>query len=180
MSQIGLKFEVISSNLKEDVTGRSPSEIVMELAEKKAEDVFEKLSEAERYDVMVIGADTVVAFENQIMGKPQNSRMAAEMLVRLQGKTHQVYTGVSLLGQNEGTPFQTVFFEKTDVTLYPMDNAEILEYINTGEAMDKAGAYGIQGRYAAFVKEIQGDYNNVVGLPLGRLYHEIKKISGRV
>ncbi len=180
MSQIGLKFEVISSNLKEDVTGRSPSEIVMELAEKKAEDVFEKLSEAERYDVMVIGADTVVAFENQIMGKPQNSRMDAEMRVRLQGKTHQVYTGVSLLGQNEGTPFQTVFFEKTDVTLYPMDNAEILEYINTGEAMDKAGAYGIQGRYAAFVKEIQGDYNNVVGLPLGRLYHEIKKISGRV
>ena len=93
------------------------------------------------------------------------------MLTMLQGQTHSVYTGVTLLEEGR----QTTFAEETKVTMYPMTEEEIRWYVDTKEPMDKAGAYGIQGLCARFVKEIQGDYNNVVGLPVGRIYQELKK-----
>lgn len=177
LRQIGLEFEVISSNIEEKSKSLIPSQMVMELSEGKAMDIYEKLSEETKTSVWVVGADTIVAFEDQIMGKPENRKCAVEMLSRLQGNTHQVYTGVTLIGKSEkeNKPFKVSFYEKTDVTMYPMSREEIAAYVDTGEPMDKAGAYGIQGRCAAFIKEIRGDYNNVVGLPVGRLYQEMKK-----
>ena len=105
-----------------------------------------------------------------------------EMLLALQGNTHQVYTGVAMIWQEPGNggndnTRQIIFAEETAVTLYPMSHEEITGYIATGEPMDKAGAYGIQGKCAAWVKKISGDYSNVVGLPVGRLYQELKKIG---
>lgn len=121
-------------------------------------------------ELLVIGADTVVCCEEKILGKPHSREAAAEMLTALQGRSHEVYTGVTLYSQSEAV----TFFECTQVEFYPMTEAEISDYIDSKEPMDKAGAYGIQGLGARFVKGIRGDYNNVVGLPVGRLYQELK------
>ena len=121
-------------------------------------------------ELLVIGADTVVCCEGKILGKPHSREAAAEMLTALQGRSHEVYTGVTLYSQSEAV----TFFECTQVEFYPMTEAEISDYIDSKEPMDKAGAYGIQGLGARFVKGIRGDYNNVVGLPIGRLYQELK------
>ena len=118
----------------------------------------------------MIGADTVVCCGGKILGKPHDREAAVEMLTALQGRSHEVYTGVTLYHQR-GT---VTFFECTQVEFYPMTEAEISDYIDSKEPMDKAGAYGIQGLGARFVKGIRGDYNNVVGLPIGRLYQELK------
>lgn len=179
LSQIGLEFEVMPGNMEEITKSQIPSQMVMELSEGKAMDIFEKLPKEEQVSSIVIGADTIVAFEDQVMGKPENRSRAVEMLSCLQGNTHQVYTGVTLVGRKETGKelFKVSFFERTDVTMYPMSREEIEIYVDTGEPMDKAGAYGIQGRCAAFIKEIRGDYNNVVGLPIGRLYQEMKNLN---
>lgn len=177
LEQLGVEFEIIPSQVEEKMKSMEPSRMVMELSEIKAEDIYNRLSQEEKELSTVIGADTVVAFEDQVMGKPQSSSEAIEMLSRLQNNTHQIYTGVTLIFRKGPgkVPSKISFFEKTDVTMYPISSDEIAAYVNTGEPMDKAGAYGIQGRGAAFIKEIHGDYNNVVGLPIGRLYQEMKR-----
>ncbi len=177
LEQLGVEFEIIPSQAEEKMKSMEPSRMVMELSEIKAEDIYNRLSQEEKELSTVIGADTVVAFEDQVMGKPQSNSEAIEMLSRLQNNTHQVYTGVTLIFRKGPgkVPSKISFFEKTDVTMYPISSDEIAAYVNTGEPMDKAGAYGIQGRGAAFIKEIHGDYNNVVGLPIGRLYQEMKR-----
>lgn len=177
LQQLGLEFEIRPSEAQEKTKSKEPSQIVIELSEIKAQDIYERLSEEERASYMVIGADTVVALNDRIMGKPKDYKEAVQMLLNLQGNTHQVYTGVTLLlrkGPGK-VPSKISFYEKTDVTMYPVNREEIEVYVSTGEPMDKAGAYGIQGRGAAFIKEIHGDYNNVVGLPIGRLYQEMKR-----
>lgn len=181
LEQIGMAFEVIPSDIEEKTLSRVPCEMVMELSKMKAGDIFAKLSPEKRSSVIVAGADTVVAFKERIMGKPADRKEAEEMLFLLQGQTHQVYTGVTLIWQKEKEeePSTLSFYEKTEVTMYPMSRQEISGYVDSGEPMDKAGAYGIQGKCAAFIKEIRGDYYNVVGLPIGRLYQEIKKISDK-
>ena len=171
ITQIGMDFKVIPSGLGEEPQSRQPEVVVMELSEGKAGDVFESLPEKEKENSLVIGADTIVAFKGRIMGKPDSRENAQEILSCLQGGIHQVYTGVTLIWQGG----KRSFYEKTDVVMYPMSMEEIKEYVDTGEPMDKAGAYGIQGQGAAYIKEIRGDYNNVVGLPIGRLYQEMKK-----
>lgn len=128
----------------------------------------------EKQDILVIGADTVVANEGQILGKPKDEEDAKRMLSSLAGHTHSVYTGVTCVFISaDGRCGEHSFYEKTDVTMYQMSDEEIQRYVASGEPMDKAGAYAIQGRCAIFVKEIQGDYNNVVGLPIARLYQEL-------
>lgn len=181
LAQIGMDFEIIPSNIEEKTTSHVPFEMVMELSEMKAIDTFRKLSEEKRNSAIVVGADTVVALENQIMGKPGSRKAAENMLSLLQGETHQVYTGVTLIWQKEKEkqPSKISFYEKTEVSMYPMSMQEISGYVDTGEPMDKAGAYGIQGKCAAFIKGICGDYYNVVGLPISRLYQEIKKINDK-
>ena len=159
--------------------GPAPWEIVEALSAQKAGEVFCGLSEEKRESSIVVGADTVVALEDEVMGKPGSRKEAGAMLSRLQGSSHQVYTGVTLIkGEGRNKPPRTVtFHERTKVVMYPMSEAEINAYVDTGEPMDKAGAYGIQGKCAAFIREIHGDYNNVVGLPTGRLYQELKKLQ---
>jgi len=176
LTRIVPEFEVRKSDAEEKIKTADPDEMVKELSYLKAADIFNRLSEEEKEKTLVIGADTVVALDGVIMGKPADKEDAVKMLSLLQGKTHQVYTGVSLIFQNTSGQKEKSFFEKTDVTFFPMSIGEICSYVETGEPMDKAGAYGIQGRFAAYVEGISGDYYNVVGLPVGRLYQEMKKI----
>lgn len=125
----------------------------------------------------MIGADTVVVSEGRIMGKPKNGEEARRMLRQLQGSTHSVFTGTALICTGEIQDETEVFARETKVSMYPMTEEEIAWYISTGEPMDKAGAYGIQGICARFIEKIEGDYNNVVGLPVGEIYQRIKMKS---
>ncbi len=175
LTQIGLKFEVIPSTVEEVITSANPVEVVQELAQQKARDVAEVAGrEMAKDSLLVIGADTIVVYEGKILGKPEDKEDAVRMITMLQGKEHSVYTGVALLSGEQ----EIVFAEETRVQMCPMTPEEILWYVNTGEPMDKAGAYGIQGLCARFIRQIQGDYNNVVGLPVGRIYQELKKEEG--
>ena len=170
LAKAGISFTVIPAAGEEKRT----SEAVQQLARDKAEWVAQSLAECEE-GTLVIGSDTIVVFENRILGKPKDRRDAAETLEKLQGNTHQVYTGVTVLERKAGKWVEHTFFESTDVTFYPVSREEIQDYIATGEPMDKAGSYGIQGLFGIYVKGICGDYNNVVGLPVARLFHEMKK-----
>ena len=194
LSQIGLEFTVMPSTKEENAKTTEAGALVQELSRQKAVDIWEQLSGGQgqnpdadqeqiseetqepnlngkrQPELLVIGADTVVCCEGKILGKPHDREAAVEMLTALQGRSHEVYTGVTLYHQSE----TVTFFECTQVEFYPMTEVEISEYIDSKEPMDKAGAYGIQGLGARFVKGIRGDYNNVVGLPVGRLYQELK------
>ncbi len=175
LEQIHIPFEVLVSDVEEQITTTVPRLLVQELSRQKAQVVFSTLLKnqgAEAGDVLVIGADTVVACDGQILGKPKSEAQAEEMLSLLQGRTHQVYTGVTLLYREKSHSF----YEETAVSFYPMSREEIAAYVNTKDPMDKAGAYGIQGLCARYISGIEGDYNNVVGLPVGRLYQELKTI----
>lgn len=159
-------FTVASADADETLPHpMSPSDAVMYLSEIKARPLADGKN-------TVIGADTVVALEGSILGKPKDKDDAFRMLRSLSGKTHSVYTGVTIIkGEKADT-----FFEKTDVEFYDLSDEEIADYISTGEPMDKAGAYGIQGYGALLVKKISGDFFNVVGLPVGKLNCELKKM----
>ena len=173
LKQIGLSFEVCPSRTEEKTTEKDPRALVLLLSEQKAREVSDRLRKDRHEDslpLLVIGADTVVACDGMILGKPKDAEQAEKMLCLLQGRSHQVYTGVTVL-YDEKQSFS--FCETTKVTFYPMDREEIKAYVATGEPMDKAGAYGIQGKCAAFIRSIEGDYHNVVGLPVGRLYQQL-------
>ena len=172
LEQIGVKFNILPATGEEVITKELPGEVVMELAKQKAEEVAKTAGA----DALVLGADTVVAYEGKILGKPKDEADALRMLTMLSGKEHEVYTGVALIDNRDQS--MENFFERTKVTMYPVSEEEIRDYIAGGEPMDKAGAYyGIQGLGAVFVESIHGDYNNVVGLPIGRIYQEIKRKS---
>lgn len=185
MAQAGFAFEVLVSEADETIETETPGEMVEVLSERKAAAVAEEIKKqgfAEE-SVLLVGADTMVAIDGKKLGKPKDEKGAEEMLEELSGRTHQVYTGVTLIRLKKaenGSILQEsrTFSEGTDVSFYPLTKEEIRSYIATGDPMDKAGAYGIQGKAAVFVKEIKGDYNNVVGLPIARLYQELKNWSG--
>ena len=174
LERAGVKFEVIPASGDENRTSDDPKEAVAQLARDKAVSVKATVEDAEEGTV-IIGSDTVVLFQNMILGKPHDQEDAADTLKKLQGNTHQVYTGVSVLEKKNGQWQEHAFYESTDVTFYPVSDEEIREYVATGEPMDKAGSYGIQGFFGIYVKGINGDYNNVVGLPAARLFYEMKK-----
>lgn len=176
LEQIGIIYEVMPSGADEDTKEELPEDMVCELSLRKASDIHARLEEQGEDGYTVVGADTVVSFRGMVMGKPKDEEDARRMLAVLQGNVHQVYTGVTLCIKEQGEPvrFRT-FYEKTDVTMYPMSEEEIKDYVATGEPMDKAGAYAVQGRCAAYIQGICGDYNNVVGLPVGRLWQELKQ-----
>lgn len=186
LEQIGLTFEVCPARGEEIITSREPSEVVRELSGQKAGEVASMISQygemhrelVTPQDILVIGADTVVAAEQEILGKPKDEEDAFRMLSMLSGKTHSVYTGVTfVLIDASGKAGEHTFYEKTDVTMKPLTELEIKRYIATGEPMDKAGAYGIQGRCAIYIEKINGDYNNVVGLPVARIYKELQNLG---
>jgi septum formation protein len=159
--------------VEEHVSASEPWRVVEELSGQKAEAVLEGMPGED--GVLVIGADTVVAADGSILGKPKGAEDAARMLRMLSGREHTVYTGVTLLLQKgERETIKKSFHEATKVIFYPMTEEEIEAYVATKDPLDKAGAYGIQGLCARYIRGIEGDYNNVVGLPVGRLYQEIK------
>ena len=158
LEQAGIAFEIQIGNAQECITKEEPGEIVEELSLAKAQKVAEEVTG----DAVIIGADTIVAKDREILGKPKDAADAHRMLALLQGTKHQVVRA---------------FHERTDVFMSPMCDDEIEAYIATGEPFDKAGSYGIQGRAGIFVEKIEGDYYNVVGLPVSRLYHELKRLE---
>ena len=178
LKKTGIDFDVFPSSIEEKITKTAPAEVVMELAAQKACDVFHRLSSESNSSepLTVIGADTVVVYQEEILGKPEDETEALDMLSMLADRTHQVYTGVSLIQKKNGEKKTKTFFVQTDVTLYPIDKEDLHRYVESKDPMDKAGAYGIQGNFAIHVKEIKGDYNNVVGLPIGRVYQELKSL----
>ena len=186
LEQIGISFEICPAKGEERITKSVPHEVVEELASQKAIEVASMVRTYEEThqelvtpsDLMVIGADTIVSCGGQILGKPKDERDACHMLKLLSGGTHQVYTGVSIvLLYASGKAGQVTFHEKTDVTMRAMSEEEIRRYVATGEPMDKAGAYAIQGLAAMFVIGLDGDYYNVMGLPVCPLAMILRKFG---
>lgn len=166
LGKTGIDFEVQVSDCDENIDENRPDELVMKLSELKARDVASK-----NPDAIIIGSDTVVAHKGQIMGKPADRAEAISMIKSFAGDIHQVYTGVTIIIPNEKT---YTFNVCTDVHVLQMTDEEIERYVDTGEPMDKAGAYAIQGLFAPFISKIDGDYYNVVGLPISSVYAILK------
>ena len=173
LTQIGIPFRICLSKKEEESSQKKPGDIVKELSYTKAKDVFDQGNQ----DAVVIGADTIVVYDEQVLGKPKDEEDAYKMIKMLQGKTHQVYTGVSVIWRQDNSIQVSSFYAVTDVELYGMSEEEIRAYIATNEPYDKAGGYAIQGYFARYVKQIQGDYNYVVGLPVGELYQILNSLN---
>lgn len=168
---LGVDFKVIISNKEEILTSSDPETVVKELSMRKAEDVAEGVAGS----AIILGADTVVAYQGQILGKPKDREDAIRMISSFAGDEHSVYTGVCMIRKEaDGSVKKISFAEKTHVTVYPMTHQEIERYVDTGEPMDKAGAYAIQGLFAPYIKEISGDYYNIVGFPIAGIYQRLK------
>lgn len=167
---LDISFEIAPSNANEDLdTVLPPAEHVLEIAQRKTRVVAHQFDRA-----LVLGADTVVVLEDAIFGKPDDAKHATDMLARLSGKTHQVYTGLALTDTETGQTLTDV--ATTHVTMRVLSSEDIARYVATGDSMDKAGAYGAQGRASAFIQSISGCFYNVVGLPLAcfwSLYHRL-------
>jgi len=164
-----LPFKILVSDIEETIPGNElPETIVQLLARQKAMSVAEKAR-----DAYVIGADTIVVYNDIILGKPKTTEDAYATLKMLSDKTHEVLTGVSIISPER----EVTFFERTKVTFWPLEEEEIKQYIASGEPMDKAGSYGIQGRGSLLVKKVEGDYFSVVGLPIARTVRELKKLG---
>ena len=170
LEQVGLKFKQVSFELDEEILdGEHPIKTVKRLAEHKLTPAIKSIKKG-----IIITADTIVVLNKEIIGKPKNKKDAREILIKLSGKSHYVYTGFALY--NTITKKKFVSYEKTKVTFNRLTEKEIVEYIKTGSPMDKAGAYGIQDDFGAvFVKRINGCYYNVVGLPLPKLYESLQQ-----
>lgn len=175
MAQAGYQFEVQVSQKEERYISAQPDEIVKELALLKAKDIAVQNGEK---DFIVIGADTVVAHKGKILGKPKSKEDAFEMIRDFQGDKHQVYTGVAILHYDrEGKETVINHAVRTDVYVNPMTDEEIRTYIEKDNVMDKAGSYGIQSGFAVHIEKIEGDYFNVVGLPISYIYKVLKELE---
>lgn len=174
LGMICREFEVLVSDCEETVAGIVPEEVTKELSRQKAEAVAKNIP-----DAIIIGADTVVSVDGEILGKPKDRAEAYDMLKQLSGRTHQVSTGVTLIrtGENGERDYHYSFAETTLVRVACLAEEEIHAYLDTDEPYDKAGAYGIQGIFGRHISGIEGDYNTVVGLPVYRLYQELKKLQ---
>ena len=173
--QIGIVPEIIVSHVEEKITSDVPAEVVMSLAEQKAVDVAKEMPEG----TVILGSDTVVAADGKILGKPKSHEEAYEMIRRLAGRSHQVYTGVCLVKKVPEGEADTVvsFYDETDVNVSPMTEKEIREYADSEEPMDKAGSYAVQGFFARYIDGLKGSYANVMGLPVHLVYQELKKLG---
>ena len=173
--QIGIVPEIIVSHVEEKITSDVPAEVVMSLAEQKAVDVAKEMPEG----TVILGSDTVVAADGKIPGKPKSHEEAYEMIRRLAGRSHQVYTGVCLVKKGPEGEADTVvsFYDETDVNVSPMTEKEIREYADSEEPMDKAGSYAVQGFFARYIDGLKGSYANVMGLPVHLVYQELKKLG---
>lgn len=194
LTMCGYDYEIIVSNADETIDENDPESFVRALSFRKAKDVFDRLFAAGRRDFAVIGSDTVVAFQKDgetkpvIIGKPKDAEDAVRILSMLSGKTHRVFTGVSVIADipDENAAAQCSIRKKaeiqtecsiTEVTFETLSPDEIADYVNSGDPLDKAGSYGIQGPFGMFVREIRGNYFTVIGMPIPVLYKMLKKIG---
>ena len=206
LTMCGYDYEIIVSNADETIDENDPESFVRALSFRKAKEVFDRLFAAGRRDFAVIGSDTVVAFQKEgetkpvIIGKPKDAEDAVRILSMLSGKTHRVFTGVSVIADisEENAAAQCSIREKaeiqtecsiqgkeeiqtecsiTEVTFETLSPDEITDYVNSGDPLDKAGSYGIQGPFGMFVREIRGNYFTVIGMPIPVLYKMLKKIG---
>lgn len=206
LTMCGYDYEIIVSNADETIDESDPESFVRALSFRKAKEVFDRLSAAGRRDFAVIGSDTVVAFQKEggtkpvIIGKPKDAKDAVRILSMLSGKTHRVFTGVSVIADitDENAAAQCSIRKKeeiqtecsiqekaeiqtecsiTEVTFETLSPDEIADYVNSGDPLDKAGSYGIQGPFGMFVREIRGNYFTVIGMPIPVLYKMLKKIG---
>ena len=206
LTMCGYNYEIIVSNADETIDENDPESFVRALSFRKAKEVFDRLFAAGRRDFAVIGSDTVVAFQKDgeakpvIIGKPKDAKDAVRILSMLSGKTHRVFTGVSVIADipDENAAAQCSIREKaeiqtecsirekaeiqtecsiTEVTFETLSPDEITDYVNSGDPLDKAGSYGIQGPFGMFVREIRGNYFTVIGMPIPVLYKMLKKIG---
>ena len=170
---MGIPFKVIKSDAPEVITQQEPGLIVEELSFQKARAVADTIG-----DGVILGADTIVWQDGQVLGKPADRADAYRMLTSLQGAAHSVFTGVTLLIRRQGQDAGKLqFHEETVVHVHEMSAEEIEAYLDTGDPFDKAGSYGIQGPFAVYVDRIEGDYQTVVGLPVAALYQALKTIG---
>lgn len=194
LTMCGYDYEIIVSNADETIDESDPENFVRALSFRKAKEVFDRLFAAGRRDFAVIGSDTVVAFQKDgetkpvIIGKPKDAKDAVRILSMLSGKTHRVFTGVSVIADipDENAAAQCSIRKKaeiqtecsiTEVTFETLSPDEIMDYVNSGDPLDKAGSYGIQGPFGMFVREIRGNYFTVIGMPIPVLYKMLKKIG---
>lgn len=194
LTMCGYDYEIIVSNADETIDENDPESFVRALSFRKAKEVFDRLFAVGRRDFAVIGSDTVVAFQKEgeikpvIIGKPKDAKDAVRILSMLSGKTHRVFTGVSVIADipDENAAAQCSIQEKaeiqtecsiTEVTFETLSPNEITDYVNSGDPLDKAGSYGIQGPFGMFVREIRGNYFTVIGMPIPVLYKMLKKIG---
>ncbi len=176
MKQAGLDFRVSVCNTDESYDeGLSPADIVTQLSLRKADAVFDK--EMPEGDSVVVAADTIVVLGDEILGKPKDRADAVRMLKELSDNMHRVYTGTTLYYYVGGKVSVESFAECAEVYFRELDDSTINEYVDSWEPMDKAGAYGIQGKGAVLIDKIYGDYYTIVGLPIAKVYHSIKKYS---
>lgn len=171
METMGIEYQVMAANVKEEVEETVPSEMVRALARLKTAAVAAKLEVQPKEESIIIGADTMVFYREHALGKPKDAADAAKMLHMLSDDVHEVYTGVSIIIRRKDEKEEALSFSVcTKVVVQPMTMEQIMDYIASGEPMDKAGAYAIQGRFGIYIKEIIGDYYNVVGFPIAQIY----------
>ena len=171
IQMLNLPYICVSADCDEAIAPCPPEEMVCRLSKRKAKAALASCILDD--GAVLIGADTVVALEGRILGKPKDDEDAYQMIAGMSGKEHSVFTGVTLITQKETRSF----YEETKVSVAPLTDAEIRRYLSTGEHRDKAGSYGIQGVFGLHVTGIQGDYNNVVGFPVARIYQELQKLG---
>ncbi|HVP35962.1 MAG TPA: Maf family protein [Terriglobales bacterium] len=170
LKKAGIKFEILfPEDIEEKNISNDPVSHVLELSRKKAESIARRVDGS-----LILGADTIVVLNQEILGKPDDSGEAFKMLKKLSGKEHQVYTGISLVDKGEGKTLSG--YQLTKVKFNQLTDKQIKDYIDTGEPLDKAGAYGIQGMGNFLVEKIEGDLDNVIGLPLKKLEELLRKI----
>ena len=190
LTQAGLEFFIQTADVDETPTETEPAAVVEELSRRKAEAVSRLQEIPDLQETVIVAADTIVAMDGEILGKPKDAEDAVRMLKRLSGRTHQVFTGVTVIpmgdaqsrnhGEKQDGSEGITFSVGTRVTFYELTEEDIRDYVASGEPMDKAGAYGIQGLGARLVERIEGDYNNVVGFPLAhflRILTEMGELS---
>jgi len=172
LRQAGMDFELRPTNVSEDVGEEvSPYDVVKALAERKAAAALK----SSVGDEIIIAADTVVDLHGAIMNKPNGPAEAADMLKRLQGEMHSVYTGLALINKTALGCEMMITVDTTEVYMRPLTDGEIAAYIATGEPFDKAGGYAIQGKGAFLIERVEGDYYTVMGLPLVKLYMALRE-----
>ena len=177
LNQMGINFDIIPSNIDESIFNNlKGSELVKALSIEKAKNIFNKIDKKEK-NICIIGCDTIVSINNIILGKPKDKSEAINMLLMLNNNMHTVFTCLSVIGLKDNVYFEETICSSSNVYFSNFSKNELMEYVNTLEPMDKAGAYAIQGKGGFLVSKIEGDFYSIMGLPINKLYNILNKYN---